>query len=421
MRKRTLLIRCGLIICVVVAVVLLYRPAQNVQQTHAAMPIQHIVFILKENHSFDNYFGLFPGVNGASTGKVKVNGVVKTIPLGAFQDRFIHDYIHDWAAAHAAYDKGAMDKFNQGFCANAPYPCYQTAHQSDLPNYWTYAQKYLLNDNTFSELEGPSFPNHMFMVSGGSGPDINHSAIDNPTGGWGCDAQKSVTVRLYNGTKQFPCFSFPTLADEMTQAGVSWKYYAPPSTQGGYIYNILNAFKQDRYGSAWKNDVPSEQFAADAAANKLPAFSWLSAPWQYTEHPDGKTHNSMCQGENWTVQQINAVMRSPAWSSTVIVLTWDDFGGFYDHVAPTQVDSLGYGFRVPLLVISPYAYARDNASNRHIGHTQLGFASVLKLAEQVFNLPSLHKRDDIAGDLMQQLDFSQVHNPATLLSQRNCP
>jgi phospholipase C len=129
----------------------------------------------------------------------------------------------------------------------------------------------------------------------------------------------------------------------------------------------------------------------------------------------------MCVGENWTVQQINAVMRSPAWASSVIVLTWDDYGGYYDHVAPPTVDSLGDGLRVPLLVISPYAYATDDASNRHVGHTRLDFASVLKLAEQLYNLPSLNGRDATAGDLSSELDFTQVHEPATVLSQRTCP
>jgi phospholipase C len=129
----------------------------------------------------------------------------------------------------------------------------------------------------------------------------------------------------------------------------------------------------------------------------------------------------VCEGENWTVQQINAVMQSKAWSSTVIILTWDDYGGFYDHVAPPAVDQLGYGFRVPMLIISPYAFATDNPGNRHIGHTRLDFASVLKLAETVFNLPSLGKRDATAGDLMTQLDFSRVHNQPLVLPLRTCP
>ena len=120
------------------------------------------------------------------------------------------------------------------------------------------------------------------------------------------------------------------------------------------------------------------------------------------------------------MQLINAVENSPAWASTAIVLTWDDWGGFYDHVIPPSQDALGYGFRVPLLVISPYAYAGDNSSNTHISHDQFEFASVLKLAEEVFHLPSLGQRDVTAGDLLKTLDFSSVHNPPLILNQRAC-
>jgi phospholipase C len=350
---------------------------------------------------------------------------VKTIPIGPFQDKPPYDYLHGWSQAHTAYDNGAMDRFNQGNCSSSPYPCYQAAKQSDLPNYWTYAQKYLLNDNTFSDLEGPSFPNHMYTVAAASGPDINHSAINNPrnaNGKWGCDSAAGTTVELFNGTKQYPCFKgTTTLADELTQAGKSWKYYAPQPGEGGYVWNALDAFDQDRNGSAWAQDVPWQNFVTDAANNRLPNFSWLIAPGGTSEHPGSGGGLSMCKGENWTVQQINAVMKSPAWASTVIILTWDDYGGYYDHVAPPAVDSLGYGFRVPLLVISPYAYATDNPGNRHIGHTRLSFASVLKLAEQVFNLPSLGKRDATAGNLRTELDVSKVHHAATTLQQRTCP
>lgn len=390
-------------------------------QRASATSIQHIVFIVKENHTFDNYFGLFPGANGTTTGKVKVAGKVSTIPLGPFQDK-PPDYPHGWGNAQTAYDNGKMDRFNQGACNTAPYPCYQEAQQTDLPNYWALAQQFLLDDNAFSSLNGPSFPNHMYTVSGASGPDQDDSAIANPVNAqskWGCDAPAGATVKLYNGTSIYPCFNYQTLADEMTTAGISWKYYSPQVGELGYQWNTLKAFSQDRFST---NDVPWQQFQTDARNNTLPAFSWLIPPGPYSEHPgtNGKVY-SMCQGENWTVQQINAIEQSPAWANTVIILTWDDFGGYYDHVSPQLVDALGYGFRVPLLVISPYAHATDNPGNVHISHAQLEFSSVLRLAEDVFNLPSLGKRDVSAGDLFKTLNFSQVWNQPLILSQRTCP
>ncbi len=404
-------------------IVFVLLPSVVVNKIRAAVvatPINHVVFILKENRSFDSYFGLFPGVNGTTTGKVKVNGVVQTIPLNPFQDK-PPDYNHGWGNAVRAYDNGAMDRFNQGPCGTAPYPCYQEAQQSDIPNYWAYARQYVLGDNTFSSLTGPSFPNHLYSVAGGSGPDIPHSAIANPinaSGKWGCDAPSGATVKLYNGTTQYPCFNYSTLVDEMNAAGVSWKYYTPLAGELGSQWDALDAFSQDRTSP---NIVEWSQFAKDAAANTLPKFSWLVAPGPDSEHPGtGGNVYSMCTGENWTVTQLNALMQSPAWASTAVFLTWDDYGGFYDHVAPVKVDALGYGFRVPLMVISPYAYAQGNPSNSHIDHASYEFSSVLRFAEDVFNLPSLGRRDASAGDLMQAFDFTSVHNAPLVLPLRTC-
>lgn len=403
-------------------------------RSHATSPIQHIVWILKENRSFDMYFGAYGnGVNGATTGVVKVNGVDKTIPLSALVDSSPHDYSHDWGSAHADYDGGKMDAFNRGNCSKSPYPCYQQAQRSNIPNYWSYADHFVLSDNTWSELEGPSFPNHMYTVAAASGPDIDHSAINNPANAkvnnvsdWGCDSPSGATVQLHNGTKQYPCFSnTQTLADELTSAGTSWRYYAPQKGEPGYAWNALDPFKQDGPGTTiyQQHDVEWTNFASDAASGNLPAFSWLTPPLKYSEHPfDGGGSDSVCSGENWTVKEINAVMQSPEWSSTVIIVTWDDFGGWYDHVPPTQVDALGYGFRTPMLIISPFAFATDNPGNPHVAHTKLEFASVLQLAEQVFGLAPLTQRDANAGNLMTELDTSMVHNPPLTLPLRTtCP
>jgi len=411
-----------LIICLVVLASSSALYYWHSSQARAQSPIQHIVFILKENHTFDNYFGAFPGVNGATTGIVKVNGVDQVIPLNPAIDQPI-DYNHTWKGAHTSYDGGAMDAFNlaSSKCSTSPFLCYQVGSQSFIPNYWSLAQNYVLNDNSFSSLEGPSFPNHLFTVAAGSGPDIQHSVINNPAipsgHAWGCDSPSGSTVQLFNNTKVFPCFSYATLADEMQAAGVSWKYYAPPSTDKGYIWSSLDAFSQIRNTSLWTSNVVNWQnFTTDAQSGKLPAFSWVTPPWVNSEHPSTST----CVGENWSTQLINAVMSGPNWASTVIVLTWDDFGGFYDHVTPPAIDGVGYGFRVPFLVISPYAYANNNPGNPHVDHTQLEFSSVVRFAEETFNLPSLGRRDATAGDLMSVLDFSQVHNPTDILPTRTC-
>lgn len=401
-------------------------------------PIQHIVFIEKENHTFDSMFGGYacldgagnrpvPCVNGAASGQIKVNGTVSTIALSPASDQ-LPNVCHQWACAHSAADSGKMDHFNTGPCKSAPYPCYVMGTASLAPNYWSYADHYVLDDNAFSSEEAASFANHLFMLAAASGADQADSVLTNPVVGgknerlWGCDAPTGTTVKLYNGSTVYPCFdgaagdgkNFPTLADEMTASGLSWRYYTVtnPATRG-YNWDTPDAFPSIRASSGV---VPWTQFAADAASGTLPAFSWLTAPQAQSEHPPAST----CAGENWTVQQINAVMAGPDWASTVIIVTWDDYGGLYDHVPPPTIDGLGYGFRVPFLVISPFARATDNPTQPNISHDQLSFESVLKLAEEVYGLPALTARDANAGDLMPLLDFT-ANDPPLPLSQRSCP
>jgi phospholipase C len=401
----------------------------------AATPIQHIVFIAKENHTFDSLFGQFTCtdgsscVNGATTGLVKVNGQDQVIQLNAAPDQS-PNFCHEWSCAHKAVDGGAMDAFNLASakqCGTSPYVCYVSGDSTVAPNYWTYARNYVIADNAYSSEEAASYANHLFMVAGASGATVSQSALTNPAVSgktphqWGCNAPSGTFVKLYNGSQIYPCYDgatgngtpFLTLADEMNAANVSWRYYTDLNTSDvGYQWNTLNAFPGLRTSS---NIVSWKQFTRDAQAGNLPAFSWLTAPNADSEHPS----NSVCVGENWTVQQINAVMSGPDWSSTVIVVTWDDWGGFYDHISPPTVDGVGLGFRVPMLVISPFARADDNPTEPHVSHDQYEFSSVLRLAEEVFSLPSLGQRDATAGDLLQALDFT-TNNPPLVLQQRTC-
>ena len=154
-----------------------------------------------------------------------------------------------------------------------------------------------------------------------------------------------------------------------------------------------------------------QQFLTDTRKGDLPTVSWIVTPGKVSEHAPA----SVCVGENWTVQMLNSLMRSPDWSSTAVFLTWDDFGGFYDHVAPQQVDGFGLGFRVPLLVISPYA------KQGYIDHTQYEFSSMLRFAEDSLGLAPMTNRDRSANNMMGAFDFTQSARPPFLLQQRSCP
>jgi phospholipase C len=212
-------------------------------------------------------------------------------------------------------------------------------------------------------------------------------------------------------TRVPPCFNFTTLADRLEEAGISWKYYAPGFGQSGYIWSAFDAIDQIRNTPLWDEKVVSDtQFVADASAGELPAVSWLVTGGGKSEHPPAST----CMGENWTVDQINAVIQGGLWSSTAIFLTWDDFGGFYDHVPPRQADAFGLGPRVPLLIISPYA------KHGYISHTEYEFSSVLKFIETRFGLTPLCERDLLANDLLDSFNFHRRPLPPLILQTRQC-
>ncbi|HEX6502544.1 MAG TPA: alkaline phosphatase family protein [Terriglobales bacterium] len=378
-------------------------------------PIKHIVFIFKENRTFDNYFGTFPGANGATSGPIS-NGT--TVPLGHTPDKTPYIIGHTWIDAHTAMNLQGqnylMNQFDLVFNGNVNgymLPMTQL-QQADIPNYWSYAKNYVLADNMFSSLAGPSFPNHLYSVGAQAG-----GATNNPSGNvWGCDAPAGTTVSVMdnqgNVTFQFPCFDFQTLADSLQNANISWRYYAPPSGVLGSMWNALDAVQHIRMGSLWQTNVPPDtQFASDAQSGDLPAVSWLVTTWNQSEHPPA----SSCAGENWTVQQINAIMQGPDWPSTAIFLTWDDFGGFYDHVPPAMVDRFGLGPRVPLIVISPFA------KHAYISHTQYEFSSLIAFTETMYHLPTLSRRDSTVKDLTDSFDFSQQPLLPLILNQRSCP
>jgi phospholipase C len=388
------------------------RHSEHHERRRGMNKIKHIVFIVKENRTFDNYFGTFPGADGATSGTISTGEV---IPLGQAPDMTPRDIDHSYQAAIEAIDGGAMDRFDliAGGNVNGDFLAYTQYTESDIPNYFRYARHFVLADAFFSSLQGPSFPNHLYTVGAQSGGAINNPA--NSNGRWGCDAPANSRVETLEEDGEFghvyPCFDFDTLADRLEARGLSWRYYAPGEGQSGYIWSALDAIRHIRLTSLWtRHVVATEQFVVDASNGNLPAVSWLVTKSGTSEHPPA----SVCLGENWTVAQLNAVMQGPEWDSTVVFLTWDDFGGFYDHVAPPVADNFGFGPRVPFLIISPWV------RRGHITHTTLEFSSVLKFIEERFDLDPLTERDQDANDLVESFDFDQHRLAPLILDQRQC-
>ena len=378
--------------------------------------IQHIVFIIKENRSFDNYFGTFPGANGATSGTVS-NGTVRT--LGHTPDR-VRDMGHSWNDSIVAVDGGKMDKFDLVSHGNVDgdYMAMTQLYQADIPNYWTYAQQFTLSDATFASTKAASFPNHLYTImADGAEAIANPSEPGHPKfASWGCDAVAGTTVTLQNTSgKQssvFPCFDNTTLGDLLESAGISWKSYAPVQNSSGYAWNTYDSINHIRNTSLWSERVvPLGNFVTDAQNGNLPAVSWLVADTANSDHAP----SSVCTGENWAVQQINAIMQGPDWNTTAIFLTWDDFGGFFDNAVPNNSDYYGFGPRVPMIIVSPYSRAGT------VVHTEYEFSSVLKFIENRFGLGNLTTRDLDASDMTDAFNFTQTPLPPLVINTRTCP
>ena len=366
-----------------------------------ATPVRHVVIIVKENRTFDHMFGRYPGANGATSGKISSG---KTISLAHATDRE-PDISHTFANAKRAINNGLMNRFDQGIGCGAPkYACYSQYAQADIPHYWTYAQNYVLADNFFSSLSGPSFPNHQYLIASQSG-----LAISNPKGGtnhsWGCDAGPAATVQLLGGGNAPPCFDYDTLGDRLSAAGLSWQYFAPGFNTPGYQWSAYDAINHIRNTREWTTHVLDVN-GFTTHANSLATVTWITPPGDVSEHPP----SPVSRGEAWTVAQINSIMASPDWPSTVIFVTWDDFGGFYDHAPPSNVDSLGFGPRVPLLIISPFV------TRGQVCHTQGSFDSLLAFVEYNWSLSAITARDAAADPLLSCFNF-KGHAPAMALSE----
>ena len=361
--------------------------------TGSSAQIQHVVVIMQENRSFDNLFNGFPGADTVTSG---MNGSVSTplvvTPLGNGPD-IDHTHTGWWKE----WDNGKMDGFAQGGTLTP----YTYIDPSQTVPYWTLAKNYTLGDRMFQSNTGPSFVAHQYMIAGQSG-----NASENPNGGvWGCDAPANETVALLgpNGTDLpgvYPCFDYQTMADLLDAKGISWKYYAPsPTSDVFFVISAYQAIRHIRFGPDWQSNIisPETQVLSDIAQGKLAQVTWVVPAFANSDHP-----GAPAQGPDWVASIVNAIGASPYWNSTTIFIAWDDWGGFYDHVPPPQVDAMGLGFRVPVLVVSPYA---KHGYVSHVTHESSGF---LRYTEEVFNLPSLGTRDRTADDFSDCFDYTQT-------------
>ena len=266
----------------------------------------------------------------------------------------------------------------------------------------------------FQSNTGPSFVAHQYTIAGQSG-----GASEDPPGGpWGCDAPAGTVVSLIgpNGTDGpgvFPCFDYMTMADLLDAKGISWRYYAPSAaSDSNFILSAYQAIRHIIFGPDWKTNVvsPETQVLTDIANGQLAQVTWIVPAFNNSDHP-----GAPAQGPDWVASIVNAIGESKFWNSTTIFISWDDWGGWYDHVPPPQVDDMGLGFRVPLIVVSPYA------KHGYVSHVTHESASFLHYTEEIFGLPSLGTRDTTADDLSDCFDYTQTPAPYTHIRTSHTP
>jgi phospholipase C len=431
-------------------------------QAQGISKLDHLIFIVQENRSFDHYFGTYPGADGIPTNPDGSFAVCIPDPVnGGCASPYITNEIsqsggpHSQRHAIADVNGGKMDgfltpvAFRMRRCQGDPsaagcpplgpqgQPDVMSTHTRDtLPNYWGYADSYVLQDHMFAPSDSWTLPSHLFLVSAWSArcPDTSdpmscRSDIDLAGDRW----------RWFAGDA--PVYAWTDITWLLDAQGVSWAYYVGNDTcwqrdcarmtseerksgfQSPYAFNPLPGFTsfwdQSRDGLQ-DNVLPVDDYLSRAADGSLPSVSWIVPTGSTSEHPNGTSTTR--SGQAYVTRLVNAAMQGPEWDSTAIFVTWDDWGGFYDHVVPPKVDANGYGLRVPGLVISPYA------KEGYVDDTVLSFDSYLKLIEDRFlggqrldpktdGRPDARPtvREDIAKGVEGAFDFSQAPRDPVIL------
>lgn len=371
--------------------------------------IKHVVIIFQENRTPDNLFHGLPGADIASTGVDSRGRVVPLAPVGL---RTNYDVYHSHRAFATAYNRGRMNGFDKegvvctfGQCPGATPYAY--VPPSQVTPYFAMAEQYTFADRMFQTNQGSSFPAHQYIISGTStnAPGSSLKAAESPiyrgSVDGNCDGSPMSRVTMidqsgFENITMWPCFDHQTLFDRLDNQNVSWRYYE--AYMGGY-WSAPNAIAHIRRGKDWANVItPKSAILNDIAAGKLPGVSWVMPDAAASDHASA-TDGS---GPAWVASVVNAIGQSKYWQDTAIFVTWDDWGGWYDHVAPPMYNSYELGFRVPLIVISPYA------RTGYVSHTQHEFGSILHFTEEAFGLVPLGYSDTRADDLADCFNFNQM-------------
>jgi phospholipase C len=387
------------------APVMRLRPAGEGPRPRAAAPphyvqgfkdlrggqIQHVVIIMQENRTVDNLFHGFPGARTVTFGMHYGKKVALTkVSLGT-----TYDPGHGLHAFNRDYHRGRLDGFKTGRITDYAY-----VDPLQVKEYWDLAKTYVFSDNSFSSNIDASFVAHQYLVAAQAGFSVNFASATCavPTN-W----VNRITPRRTLGPKQEACFDYAALPDEITAARLSWRYYAAVLDFQHRPSWVPTEYIKHLYGNP--NVIfPETQVLTDIAKGQLANVTWITPSLPNSDH-SGKSPST--GGPAWVASIVNAIGASPMWSSTVIFIAWDEWGGWYDHVVPPYRDVEGLGFRVPMIVVSPFA------KRGYVTHRQYETTSFLRFIENNFGLPALTAADLRAADPRNDvLDLGRFSRPA---------
>jgi phospholipase C len=416
------------------------NPGARAQRSASQPKISHVIVVIQENRSFEDFFAGYPGANAPmtgcaspspsprgdlegtggprplSTGSPCPNGD-STVTLHSVTFKNNPDLRHDWLSSMVDWNNGQMDGFSAWGMKNGQYEAYAYVDRSEVKPYWTMAKQYVLADEMFPTEFGGSFTAHLTLVAGTDDIKLPNRAevnfpnnppddCDSPRGTLTSYVENDPYRRLHPWQGPFPCFNqFNTMAEVLDGAKISWKIYATKVLDAGF-WEPFEAIKYVRYGNDWKDDVvaPQTKFLTDAMKGNLASVSWVTPSGPDSDHP---TYHSDL-GPSWVSSVVNAVGEGPDWKTSAIVVLWDDWGGSYDNAAPPQLDYRGLGVRVGCLIISPYA------KQDYVSHVQYEFGSILRFIEETYGLTagsigptSEGYTDGRATSLDDAFDFSQ--------------
>ena len=426
-------------------------PPGNIQGTQlseillARQKVKHIVIITQENRSFDNMFNGFPGADTVQSGPIHTGSIVPLTPQGIEAG---YNISHQGKDFPKAYDKGKLDGFDlvaagnvgsaHGFILVPPNPEYAFVPPSEAAPDWQLAHEGALADRMFQSNVDASYVAHQYLIRGNAS-----STVDNPTAiPWGCDTPAGGTVSTLQpgfvyGPQVSPCFDGTTIGDELQQKGLTWHYYAPqvanlgqPGFNYGGVWSAYGAIKHIRCaslqepvpcqtaGPLWGISQPlstnsgvhwpNTDILKDVPNGQLATVTWITPNIEWSDHPSCFTD----EGPSWVASIVNMIGQSQFYNDTVVIVQWDDAGGWYDHVTPPLLDFDGPGCRIPLCSVSPWSKLGQ------VIRVQFDTGRSLKFIESVYNLPSISASDTRANNLIDMLDFTKPVQPFKPVAQK---